>query len=62
MYLKLVKHLHGQRILDPEVILLMLNSAEHENLNAHKNKNIKTFSVFQAQRSLECNFSCSEML
>ena len=37
----------------------MLNSAEHEILNAHKYKNIKKFSIFQAHLSLECYFSCS---
>ena len=37
----------------------MLNSAEHEILNAHKYKNIKKFSIFQAQINLECYFSCS---
>ena len=37
----------------PEVIKLffMLNSAEHELLNAHKYENIKNFSIFQAQIS-----------
>ena len=29
---------------------LMLNSAEHEILNAHKYKNIKKLSNFQAQK------------
>ena len=33
----------------------MLNSAEHEILNAHKYENIK-FSIFQSQISLECYF------
>ena len=43
-----------------EVIkLFMLNSAEHELLNAHMYKNIEKFSIFQAQISLECYFSCS---
>ena len=37
----------------------MLNSAEHEILNAHKYKNIKKLSIFQAHISLECYFSCS---
>ena len=37
----------------------MLNSVEHEILNAHKYKNIKKFSFLQAQMSLECYFSCS---
>ena len=37
----------------------MLNSAELEILKAHKYKNIKKFSFFQAQRSVECYFSCS---
>ena len=47
----------------PEVIKnFMLNSAEHEILNAYKCKNIKKFSIFQAQISPECYFSCSEML
>ena len=32
----------------------MLNSAEHEILSAHKNKNIKKFSIIQAHISLEC--------
>ena len=34
----------------------MLNSVEHEILNAHKYKNIMKFSSFQAQISLECYF------
>ena len=37
----------------------MLNSAEHEIFNAHKYENIKKFSIFQAQISLECYFSYS---
>ena len=37
----------------------MLNSAEHEILNALKYKNMKKFSFFQAQISLECYFSNS---
>ena len=37
----------------------MLNSAELEILKAHKYKNIKKFSFFQAQRRVECYFSCS---
>ena len=36
-----------------------LSSAEHEILNAHKSKNYKKFSVFQAHVSLERYFSCS---
>ena len=32
----------------------VLNSAEHEILNNHKHENIKKFSIFQAQISLEC--------
>ena len=36
----------------------ILNSVEHEILNAHKYENIKKFSI-QAQISLECYFSCS---
>ena len=52
---------HLQKQPGPEVIKLffMLNSAEHEILNARKYKNIKKFSFFQAQISLECYFSCS---
>ena len=34
----------------------MLNSIEHEILNAHKYKNIKTFGFLQALISLECYF------
>ena len=34
----------------------MLNKNEHEILNVHKNQNIKKFSIFQAQISLECFF------
>ena len=42
----------------PEVIKLffMLNSVEHEILNAQMYKNIKKVGVFQAQISLECFF------
>ena len=32
------------------------NLAEHKILNAHKYKNIKKLSIFQAQISLECYF------
>ena len=32
----------------------MLNSAEHEILNAHKYKSIKKFSFFQTEISREC--------
>ena len=39
----------------------MLNSYEHEILKAHKYKNIKNFIFLQAQLSLECYFSCSQM-
>ena len=35
----------------------MLNSVEHEILNAHKYKNIKKFGIFKAQLSVECYFS-----
>ena len=43
----------------PEFIkLFMLNSAEHEILNAHKCKNIMKSSILQAQMSIEYNFSC----
>ena len=38
---------------------LMLNSAEHEILNAHKYKNIQILSNFQAQISPKCYFYCS---
>ena len=45
---------------DPKVIkLFMLNSTEHEILNAHKYEIVKKFSILQAQISLECYFSCS---
>ena len=40
----------------------MLNSVEHEILNAHKYKNIKKFGLFKAQLSLECYFPHSYML
>ena len=40
----------------------MLNSVEHEILNAHKYKNIKIFIFSQTQISRECYFSCSYML
>ena len=40
----------------------VLNSVEHEILNAHKYKNIKKFGLFKAQLSLECYFSLSYML
>ena len=40
----------------------VLNSVEHEILNAHKCKNIKKFGLFKAQLSLECYFSRSYML
>ena len=48
----------------PEVIKLffVLNSTEHEILNAHKYKNIKKFGLFNAQLSLECYFFRSYML
>ena len=41
----------------PEIIKKhsMLNSAKHEIFNAPKYKNIKTFTFFQAQLSLELN-------
>ena len=41
------------------IIFFMLNSAEHEILNARKYKNILKNLHFQAQISLECYFSCS---
>ena len=37
-------------------IFFMLDSAEHEILNAHKHENIKKFSIYQAQISLERYF------
>ena len=37
----------------------MHNSTEHEIVNARKYKNIKKFSFFRAQISLEYYFSCS---
>ena len=37
----------------------MLNSAEHEILNARKYNNIKKFSFFHTQISLKCYFSRS---
>ena len=40
----------------------VLNSVEHENLNAHKYKNIKKFGIFKVHVSLECYFSSSYML
>ena len=40
----------------------MLNSAEHDISNAHDGENIQKFYDFQAQKSLECYFSCSQML
>ena len=40
----------------------MLNSVEHEILNAHKYRKIKKFGLFKAQLSLECYFSRSYML
>ena len=40
----------------------VLNSVEHEILNAHKYKNIKKFGLFKAQLSLECYFSRPYML
>ena len=40
-------------------ICFMLNSVEHEILNAHKYKNITKLSFFQTQISRECYFSCS---
>ena len=44
----------------PKVIKkIMLISAEHGLLNAHRYKNIKKFSIFQVQVSIECYLSCS---
>ena len=40
----------------------VLNSVEHEILNAHKYKDIKKFGLFKAQLSLECYFPRSYML
>ena len=39
----------------------MLNSVEHEILNAHKYKNMKKFGLFSGQISLERYFSHSLM-
>ena len=58
--MKHVSHKHTSQIflkqIGPEVIKLffMLNSVEHEILNAHKYKNIKKFSFFLTQISREC--------
>ena len=40
----------------------VLNSIEHEILNAYQYKNIKKFGLFKAHLSLECYFSRSYML
>ena len=40
----------------------MLNSAEHEIFSAHKYKNFKKFSIFQAKTSIDHYFFCSKML
>ena len=40
----------------------VLNSVEHDLLNAHKYKNIKKFGIFKVHVSLECYFSRSYML
>ena len=40
----------------------VLNSVEHEILNAHKYRNIKNFGFFKAQLSLEGYFFRSYML
>ena len=37
----------------------MLNAAEHEILKDYYYENIKKYSIFQAQKSLECYISCS---
>ena len=53
-------HYNDQLHLGPKVIkIFMLNSAEHGILNANEYKNIKKFSYFQAQISLERYFSSS---
>ena len=41
---------------------IMFNSAEHEILNAHKYKNIKKFSILQAQMSIEYYFSAHKLI
>ena len=41
---------------------IVLNSVEHEILNAHKYKNIKKFGIFKVHVSLECYFSRSYMV
>ena len=67
------QNIHGQRAVsaDHDQIRFgarrlkknnMLNSPEHEILNAHQYKNIEKFSIFHAQISLECFFSSSKML
>ena len=40
----------------------VLNSVEHEIINAPKYKNVKKFGHFKDQLSLECYFSRSYML
>ena len=54
---------HGSSVSMPEAwprgykTFFVLNSGEHEILNAHKYKNINKFGLFKAQLSLECYFS-----
>ena len=50
-----------QKRCGPEVIkpFFMLNPGGHDILNAHKYTHIKIFSIFKAQKILECYFSCS---
>ena len=36
--------------------IFMLNSTEHDFLNVHKYKNIKKFSIFQAQTNIQWHF------
>ena len=40
----------------------MLSPSEHEILNSFKYKNIKKYTIFQAQFSPECYVSCSLLL
>ena len=52
-----LKQISYKSLTYPEVIKkIVLTSAEHEILNAHKFKIIKKVSFFQAHISLECYF------
>ena len=65
-----MKPAHGRQMLSRYFFLIgiwprgykafsILNSVEHEILNAHKYKKIKKFGLYSAQMSLECYFSRS---